>query len=163
MKLWVNDIEYEVDAPPDRTLVDVLRRDLRLTGTKVGCGEGQCGSCTVLVEGRPVRSCTYPARRAAGKHVLTVEGLAMAWGNAGELHPLQRAFIEHGAVQCGFCTPGMLISARALLDRNPQPSEEEIREALVGNLCRCTGYTRIVRAIQLAVQRTVQRAARAEG
>ncbi|MFN2133540.1 MAG: molybdopterin-dependent oxidoreductase [Anaerolineae bacterium] len=156
MKLWVNDIEYEVDAPPDRTLVDVLRCDLRLTGTKVGCGEGQCGSCTVLVEGRPVRSCTYPAQRAAGKHVLTVEGLAMTWGDAGDLHPLQRAFIEHGAVQCGFCTPGMLMSAAALwaqmIGSGETPDAAAIRRALSRNACRCTGYASIARAVQSAIR-----------
>jgi selenium-dependent xanthine dehydrogenase len=156
MKLWVNDVEYEIDAPPDRALADVLRRDLRLTGTKVGCGEGQCGSCTVLVEGRPVRSCVYPARRAAGKHVLTVEGLALTWGDAGELHPLQRGFIEHGAVQCGFCTPGMLMSVAALwarmIDSGEMPGEAAIRRALSRNACRCTGYASIVRAVQSAIR-----------
>ncbi len=155
MKLWVNGIEYEVEAPTDRKLADVLRRDLRLTGTKVGCGEGQCGSCTVLLEERPVRSCIYPAWRAAGKHVLTVEGLATKWGGAGELHPLQRAFIEHGAVQCGFCTPGMLMSAAALwsqlVESGEAPDEAAIRHALGRNACRCTGYASIVRAVQSAI------------
>ena len=117
MKLNVNGASYEIDIPRDTKLSDLLRRHLHLTGTKVGCGEGHCGTCTVLVDGRPVRSCVTPAHRAEGKHVLTVEGLAASWGDPDELHPLQRAFIEHGAVQCGFCTPGMLMSAAALFNR----------------------------------------------
>jgi CO/xanthine dehydrogenase Mo-binding subunit/aerobic-type carbon monoxide dehydrogenase small subunit (CoxS/CutS family) len=155
MKLWVNDTEYEVEVSPDSKLVDVLRRDLGLTGTKVGCGEGQCGSCTVLVEGRPVRSCAYLARRAAGKHVLTIEGLAAEWGVAGQLHPLQRAFIEHDAVQCGFCTPGMLMSAAALwrrmIETGETPDEGALRRALARNACRCTGYASVLRAVQSAL------------
>ncbi|MFN2132729.1 MAG: (2Fe-2S)-binding protein, partial [Anaerolineae bacterium] len=116
------------------------------TGVKVGCGEGECGACTVLLDGRPVTSCIMLALEAQGREVLTIEGLA----NGPELHPLQRAFVKQGAIQCGFCTPGMILSAKALLDRNPDPSEEEIRQALAGNLCRCTGYQKIVEAIRLA-------------
>ena len=156
MKLTVNGIEYDLEAAPDAKLADLLRRDLGLTGTKIGCGEGQCGSCVVLLNGRPVRSCVYPARRAAGKQVLTVEGLAASWGDPGELHPLQRAFIEHGVVQCGFCTPGMLISAAGLWHKvvsspNPPPvTDEEIVRALGRNACRCTGYASVLRAVRSA-------------
>ena len=124
----------------------VLREKLGLTGTKEGCGTGECGACTVLVEGEPVNSCLYLAVRADGKSVLTIEGLA----EGGQLHPLQQAFIDKAAVQCGFCAPGMLLSAKALLDRNPQPSEREIREGIAGNICRCTGYVKVVKAIQQA-------------
>ena len=126
------------------TLSTVLREKLGLTGTKIGCEEGECGACTVLVDGQPINSCIYPALKAAGRRVLTVEGLA----RGDELHPLQRAFVEHGAVQCGYCTPGILLSAVALLDRNPHPSDAEIRRAISGNLCRCTGYLKIIEAIQ---------------
>ncbi len=131
---------------PDALLLDVLREHLGLTGTKEACGEGECGACTVLVDGQPVTSCLLPALKAQGREVCTVEGLA----SGGELHPLQKSFIEHGAVQCGYCTPGMLMSAKALLDRNPHPSEQEIKEAISGNLCRCTGYVKIVEAIKAA-------------
>jgi carbon-monoxide dehydrogenase small subunit len=122
----------------------MLREKLALTGAKNGCGAGECGACTVLMDGEPVNSCMVLAVEADGSEIVTVEGLA----HDGQLDTLQKAFVEEGSVQCGFCTPGMLISARALLDRNPSPTEQEIREALVGNLCRCTGYTRIVQAIQ---------------
>jgi selenium-dependent xanthine dehydrogenase len=156
VKLTVNGIDHELDVPADAKLVDVLRRDLRLTGTKVGCGEGHCGSCTVLVDGRAVRSCVYPAHRAAGKRVLTVEGLAASWGEPDELHPLQQAFIDHGVVQCGFCTPGMLMSVAALWDRMAKVSqpvtEEAIKRALGRNACRCTGYASVLRAVQSAIQ-----------
>jgi aerobic-type carbon monoxide dehydrogenase small subunit (CoxS/CutS family) len=138
-----------VAVEPGAVLLDVLRNDLGLTGTKRGCGEGECGACTVLVDGRVVNSCLYPAMKVAGRSVLTVEGL----GSAGDLHPLQETFLSHGAVQCGFCTPGMLLAAKALLDGNPEPTEEEIRWALSGNLCRCTGYTKIVAAVQAAAAR----------
>ena len=140
----VNGVQEHVDVPANMTLLHMLREKLALTGTKNGCESGECGACIVLLNGEPINSCMVLAVEADGTEVVTVEGLA-----SGErLDTLQRAFVEEGGVQCGFCTPGMLISGRALLDRNPNPTEDEIREALVGNLCRCTGYTRIVRAIQ---------------
>ena len=126
----------------------MLRSEVGLTGTKEGCDDSECGACMVLLDGRPVNSCSYLALQAQGQEITTVEGLS----NGGELHPLQRQFLEQGGVQCGFCTPGMLMSAKALLDRNPDPSEEEIRIALSGNLCRCTGYQGIVRAVQAAAR-----------
>jgi len=134
-------------VPVSKTLVQLLRDDAGLTGTKEGCGEGDCGACTVLLGGVPVNSCLVLASEADGKEILTVEGLSREWG----LHPLQQAFVEEGAVQCGYCIPGMLLSAKALLDENPAPTEAEIRGAIAGNLCRCTGYVRIVQAIQSAV------------
>lgn len=142
-KLW----EKEVD--PRRSLLDFLREDLGLTGTKKGCNNGDCGSCVVLLNGLPVKSCLMLAVEADGQEVLTIEGLS----DNGTLHPLQEAFIEAGAVQCGFCTPGMILAAKALLDENPAPSEEDIKEALVGHLCRCTGYASIIRAVRLAATR----------
>ncbi len=134
-------------VPVRKTLVQLLRDDAGLTGTKEGCGEGDCGACTVLLDGEPVNSCLVLASEADGKEVLTVEGLSREW----ELHPLQQTFVEEGAVQCGYCIPGMLLAAKALLDENPSPTEAEIRGAIAGNLCRCTGYVRIVLAIQRAV------------
>ena len=155
MRIWVNGFERDVQIRDDTKLVDVLRGQLGLTGTKVGCGEGHCGSCVVLVDGKTVRSCVYPARRVEGKQVLTVEGLASSWGDPDELHPLQRAFIEHGVVQCGFCTPGMLMSAAALWNRaaatGKAVGEDEIKKAIGRNACRCTGYASLVRAIQSAL------------
>lgn len=142
--LWVNGIERRVETWPNRTLLEVLRYDLGLTGTKKGCGIGECGACTVLMDGEPVDSCLVMAVKAQGKDILTVEGL----GSRDELHPLQKAFLDHGAVQCGFCTPGMLMAAKALLERSAKPSRDEIKEALVGNLCRCTGYQQIIEAIE---------------
>lgn len=141
--LNVNGKPYEVAVDTHRTLLEVLRKDIGLTGAKEGCGMGECGSCTVLMEGKPVLACLILAMDARDKEILTIEGLA---GN-GELHPLQKAFVEYGAVQCGFCTPGMILSAKALLDKNPSPSEEEVKSAIAGNLCRCTGYNKIVEAI----------------
>ena len=141
--LNVNGEPYEVAVDPQRTLLEVLRQDLGLTGAKEGCGMGECGSCTVLMGGRPILACLVLAMDARGKEIVTIEGLA----GEGELHPLQKAFVEHGAVQCGFCTPGMILSAKALLDKNPSPSEEEVKSAIGGNLCRCTGYNKIVEAI----------------
>ena len=144
LTMILNGEKVTVDVKPSATLVEVLRDQLELTGTKVACGEGECGACTVLLDGQPVNSCLVLALKAQGREVLTVEGLAPL----GELHPLQKAFVEHGAVQCGYCTPGMLMSAKSLLDRNPNPTEEEIRLAISGNLCRCTGYAKIVEAIK---------------
>jgi aerobic-type carbon monoxide dehydrogenase small subunit (CoxS/CutS family) len=145
--LTVNGVGYPVEVEPWRSLLSVLRDEVGLTGSKEGCDDSECGACMVLLDGRPVNSCSYLALQADGREVTTIEGLAAP---DGELHPLQRAFLDQGGVQCGFCTPGMLISAKALLDENPTPSEEEIRLALSGNLCRCTGYSGIVRAVQSA-------------
>ena len=146
----LNDSPIAVQVDPISPLVDVLRDDLGLTGTKRGCDyEGECGACTVLLDGQPVRSCLTPVGKVAGRSVLTVEGL----GSPDRLHPLQQAFIETGAVQCGYCTPGMLLAAKALLDREPDPDREQIVEALGGNLCRCTGYTRVVMAVAVAAVR----------
>jgi len=133
-------------APLDR-LLDALRGPLGLVGCREGCGNGECGSCTVLLDGKAVNACLVPALEVEGRSVTTIEGLV---GDGGALAPLQRAFVAHGAIQCGFCTPGMILAAQALLDANPAPTEREIREALVGNLCRCTGYAQIVQAIQAA-------------
>ena len=148
LRLRVNGHSYEVAAHPGARLLDVLRDRLGLTGTKEGCGTGQCGACTVLLDGRAVTSCLMFAADAVGHEITTIEGLAPP----GELHPLQEAFLKHGGVQCGFCTPGMILSAKALLDRNPRPTEEEIRHALAGNLCRCTGYRKIIDAIRSAAR-----------
>jgi carbon-monoxide dehydrogenase small subunit len=145
----VNGIPREIEIDENWTLLHVLRNILLLTGTKYGCGTNDCGACKVLVDGQAVNSCAYPAKRAAGKQVVTIEGI----GTAGALHPVQTAFVEVGAVQCGFCTPGMIISSVALLNSNPHPSEEAIAKALEGNICRCTGYTKIIQAIQLAAER----------
>ena len=149
IKVTVNREVYEVEVSVHRTLLDFLRQDLELMGTKSGCETGDCGACTVLVNGKPVNSCLVLAVETDGKEVLTVEGLA----HGLELHPLQEAFIEQGAVQCGYCTPGMLLSAKALLDEIPRPTEDEIKEALAGNLCRCTGYYNIVNAVMVAAKR----------
>jgi carbon-monoxide dehydrogenase small subunit len=143
IELRVNGETHEVSVKPNETLLDVIRYRLELTGTKKGCDTGQCGSCTVLLDGKPVNSCLILAIEAREKEILTIEGLA----KNGQLHPLQEAFIQEGAVQCGYCTPGMLLSAKALLDENPTPTEEEVKEAIAGNLCRCTGYVKIVTAI----------------
>ena len=155
VKLTVNGVEHELEVASNATLANVLRQDLGLTGTKIGCSDGQCGSCVVLLDGRAVRSCVYPAKRAAGKRVTTVEGLAATLGDPGELHPLQRAFIDHGAVQCGFCTPGLLMAAAGLWNKmaesGSKSSDEEIKRALGRNACRCTGYASILRSVQSAV------------
>ncbi|MGE5586021.1 MAG: (2Fe-2S)-binding protein [Bacillota bacterium] len=145
----VNGGLVEVEVSANDRLVDVLREGLRLTGTKEGCGVGECGACTVLLDGKPVNSCLVPALQVEGREVETVEGLA----RDGRLHPLQEAFIEHTAVQCGFCTPGMLMSAAALLRENPDPTREDIARAISGNLCRCTGYHQIMAAIEDAARR----------
>jgi carbon-monoxide dehydrogenase small subunit len=146
MRIKVNNQECEIPVKPGQTLLEVLRYELRLTGTKEGCSAGNCGSCTVLLNGKPVNSCLILAVEVAGQSVTTIEGLA----EGRRLHPLQQAFIDEGAVQCGFCSPGMLLTAKALLDSKAHPSEREIRQAIAGNLCRCTGYDKIVRAIQRA-------------
>ncbi len=144
----VNGSIVTVAVKPTATLLDVLRTELGLTGTKRGCDQGDCGACTVILEGKTVNSCLVLAMQAAGKEITTVEGL----GTAQRLHPLQEAFVQHWGFQCGFCTPGMLLSAKALLDENPSPSREEIKEALSGNLCRCTGYAPIIQAIERAAK-----------
>jgi carbon-monoxide dehydrogenase small subunit len=149
ISLTINGEYEQVDVPSNMTLLQMLRDKLALTGTKNGCAAGECGACTVMLNGEPVNSCMILAAECQGAEVITVEGLA----KDGVLDPVQAAIVDHGGVQCGFCTPGMLISARALLDRNPNPTEEDIRAALVGNLCRCTGYTRIVDAVKDAASR----------
>ena len=146
MRIRVNGQDYEITVEPGRTLLDVLRYELRLTGTKEGCGTGSCGSCTVLLDGEAINSCLVFAVEVEGKEITTIEGLSQQ----GKLHPLQQAFIDEGAVQCGFCTPGVILTAKAFLDSNPNPDESQIRQAIAGNLCRCTGYDKIVRAIMSA-------------
>jgi carbon-monoxide dehydrogenase small subunit len=149
IRFRLNGREVEMEANPDTRLLDVLRESLHLTGTKEGCGEGECGACTVLVDGDPVNSCLVLAPQVDGCDILTIEGLA----NGAQLHPIQQAFVEAGAVQCGFCTPGFLLATLALLRANPEPTDEEILTALEGNLCRCTGYSKILSAVHLAAQR----------
>ena len=146
IRLTVNEQEHELAVSPNRTLLQLLREDLELTGAKHGCGLGECGACTVQVDGVPMNACLILAVQANGARILTIEGLAQD----GRLHPIQSAFVEQGAIQCGFCTPGMILSAKALLEENPRPNEEEIRKAISGNLCRCTGYQKIVEAIEAA-------------
>jgi len=143
LALNVNGESVRLRVPPLASLLDILRDDLELTGTKYGCGEGECGACSVLLDGKVVNSCLVLALECEGAEVLTIEGLAAG----GELHPIQRAFVDHGAVQCGFCTPGMVMATYALLEANPSPTEEEIKRALEGNLCRCTGYRKIIDAV----------------
>ena len=142
--LKVNNETYDIVSYPNRTLLEVLRDDLHLTGTKESCGEGVCGSCTVLIDGQPMRSCLTLAVAAQGKAIITIEGLS----EGKKLHPVQEAFVEHHAIQCGFCSPGMILTAYALLKENPNPTEEEIRRAISGNICRCTGYAKIVEAVR---------------
>lgn len=144
--LQVNGEAHEILIYPHRTLAEVLRDELQLTGTKQSCSEGACGTCTILLDGLPVRSCLLLAIEAQGKEITTIEGLA----ENGKLHPIQEAFVDHYAIQCGFCTSGMILTAKALLDKNPHPTEEEIRNAISGNICRCTGYAKIVEAIKAA-------------
>ena len=148
MTLTVNGTPYEVAIEPRQSLLQLLREELHLTGTKEGCSEGECGACTVLLDGKTVDSCLIFALEAQGREVTTIEGLAQG----DQLHPIQKAFAEYGAVQCGFCTPGMILAAKALLDSNPHPTELEIRQGIAGNLCRCTGYVKIVEAIQAAAR-----------
>jgi aerobic-type carbon monoxide dehydrogenase small subunit (CoxS/CutS family) len=144
LTMTVNERELTVEVEADELLVDVLRDRLGLTGTKIGCNEGECGACTVIMNGEPILSCLVPALRAQGASIITIEGLS----DGEKLHPLQRAFVEHGAVQCGYCIPGFILSAKALLDRNPHPTRDQIKEAIAGNLCRCTGYVKIIEAIE---------------
>jgi len=153
INLKINGESYQLNVKPNLLLLDLLRYDIGLTGTKRGCDTGECGVCTVLLEGRPINSCLMLAVEANEKNILTIEGMA----KDGQLHPLQEAFIEKGAVQCGFCTPGMLLSAKALLDANSNPKEEEIKKAIAGNLCRCTGYTKIIKAIISAAEKIKRR------
>lgn len=148
IELLVNGDNYQVTVKPNETLLEVLRNRFGLTGTKRGCDVGDCGACTVLIDGKSVRSCLVLAVAARGKQITTIEGLA----DGEDLHPLQSAFTEHGSIQCGFCTPGMILAAKAFLDENPSPSEEEIKEAISGNLCRCTGYTKIIEAIKAVAE-----------
>jgi len=143
VSLAVNGEEVRISVSPLATLLDILRDDLELTGTKYGCGEGECGACTVLLDGKAVNSCLVLALDCQGSEVLTIEGLR----TNGKLHPIQQAFVKHGAVQCGFCSPGMIMAAYALLDANPSPSEDDVRRGLEGNLCRCTGYRKIIDAV----------------
>jgi carbon-monoxide dehydrogenase small subunit len=150
IKFRVNGMEEEVFVEPWRSLAEVLREELGLTGTKIGCNTGNCGTCTVLLDGKAVKSCLLLAPKASGKDIITIEGLR---GENGELHPLQLAFIEHFAIQCGYCTPGMIMASKALLDENPSPTEEEVRKGLAGNLCRCTGYVKIVEAVLAAAEK----------
>lgn len=152
ISLKVNGQIYQVEVEPHEILLDVIRDRLHLMGTKKGCGTGECGACTVLMDGKPVNSCLVLAVRAKGKDIMTIEGL----GAPDHLHPLQQAFIDNGAVQCGFCGPGMLLSAKALLDKNPRPTVQEIRTGIAGNICRCTGYAKIVKSIQKAAEAMCQ-------
>ena len=151
IRFKVNGVMEEVNVEPGWSLAYVLREVLNLMGTKVGCETGNCGTCTVLVDGKAIKSCLLLAVKAKGKEIVTIEGLK---GKQGGLHPLQEAFMDHFAVQCGYCTPGMILSAKALLDENPNPTEEEVRRGLSGNLCRCTGYVKIVEAVLAAKEMT---------
>jgi len=148
IRLIVNGESYTLAVEPCESLLDVLRDKLSLTGTKKGCNRGDCGACTIIMDGKTVNSCLVLAVEAGDKEVVTIEGLA----NKGQLHPIQEAFVQQGAVQCGYCTPGMIMSAKALLDENPNPTEEEVRQAIGGNLCRCTGYVKIVDAVKKAAE-----------
>jgi carbon-monoxide dehydrogenase small subunit len=149
VEFTVNGDPVRVFGPPNRTLLDVLRNDLELLGAKYGCGTGECGACTVLIDGRPMLSCLVLAVNVSGRKVTTIEGLS----KMGELNPIQQAFVDKGAIQCGFCTPGLVMTAKALLTENPKPSEAYIREYIRGNLCRCTGYAKVVEAIAEAARR----------
>ena len=148
IKFLLNSQRQELEVKPWRTLLEMIREDMKLTGTKEGCGHGECGSCTVIMGGKTVNSCLVPAVEAEGQEILTIEGLS----EGDKLHPVQQAFVEHAGMQCGFCTPGMIISAKALLDKHSDPSEETIREAMAGNFCRCTGYTKTIESIGAAAK-----------
>lgn len=149
IELDINDRIYEVAVDARDLLVDVIRKKVGLTGTKKGCGDGDCGACTVLIDDKPELSCIKLAIACQGKKITTIEGMVQ---KDGRLHPIQQAYVDHGAVQCGFCTPGMILSSKALLDRNPQPTEHDIRHELSGNICRCTGYKRIIEAVEAAAK-----------
>jgi len=153
IEFTINGERRKLVVEPNELLLNVIREDLGLTGTKYGCGTGECGACTVLIDGEPVLSCLTLAVAADKKSITTIEGI----GTDENPHPLQQAFVETGAVQCGYCTPGMILSAKALLDKNPNPSEDEIKRAIAGNLCRCTGYVKIIEAVKLAAQRMGRR------
>jgi carbon-monoxide dehydrogenase small subunit len=146
IKFILNGKQYELKVKPWQTLLELIREGLNLTGTKEGCGQGECGSCTVIMGGKTVNSCLVPAIEADGQEIITIEGLA----DNDKLHPIQEAFVTHSGMQCGFCTPGMIMSAKALLDNNPDPTQAEIRESISGNFCRCTGYTKIIESISAA-------------
>jgi len=152
IELRVNNETYKIEIPPWRTLLEALRDGLNLTGTKQSCAEGHCGACTVIVDGEAVNSCLMLAVEAGGKDIQTIEGLS----SGGELHPIQEKFVTHGAVQCGFCTPGMIMATKAFLEENPNPQEEDIKEALAGHLCRCTGYVQIIEAVVAAAGQMAQ-------
>ena len=154
INITVNQKKYELAVDSNMTLADMLREELKLTGTKKGCGLGECGACTVILDGKPVSSCLVLAIEADNRDVVTIEGVETENG----LHPIQQAFVDHGAIQCGFCTPGMVLSSKALLDQNPHPDEQDIRKAISGNLCRCTGYQKIVEAVQsVAAQKSAHK------
>ncbi len=155
IEIIVNGARHTIDPEPDRTLLELLRDSLDLTGTKYGCGEGQCGACTVLIDGKPARSCQTLAGATAGRRITTIEGIA----EHGRLHPLQQAFLETGAMQCGYCTAGMIVSGAALLEKNPNPSDAEIVQAMQGNVCRCGSYPQIVAAVHLAARKSKREAA----
>lgn len=157
LKFTLNGEPMEIPVSPSDMLVDIIREKLHLTGTKIGCGMGECGACTVIMNGETVASCLVPALKAMGANIETVEGVGKQ-----ELHPVQEAFMDLSAIQCGYCTPGMIVSAKALLDKNPNPSSVEIREAISGNICRCTGYVRIEKAIMLAAQKLQERREKSE-
>ena len=150
IRMAINDKDHEIEVRPNELLVDVLRERLGLTGTKIGCEAGDCGACTVLMNGKPILSCLTLAIECDGKEILTIEGLGDA--AKGELHPIQKAFVENGGVQCGFCTPAMILTAKAFLAKNRNPKEEEVREAINGVICRCTGYMQIVESIMAAAK-----------
>ena len=148
LSFTINGRKEQVSIPPHRTLLEMLREDLQLTGTKEGCGHGECGACTVILDGKTVNSCLVLAAEADGQDILTIEGLE----TGDKVHLIQQAFIDESGMQCGFCTPGVILSAKALLDANPAPTREEIKEALVGNFCRCTGYTKILESVEAAAE-----------
>lgn len=151
--LTVNGQKFEKYVNPGDTLADVIREQLGLTGTKVSCDRGDCGACTVIMDGKAIKSCITPAMQADGKEIMTIEGLH----NKNGLHPLQQEFVEYGAVQCGYCTPGMIMAAKALLDENPDPTEDDVKEAIAGNICRCTGYVKPIKAIMSAAKKIKER------